>query len=344
MPLVQGRKRRAPPEEDQESSVEASPEPQTQRRRTQGNDVDDEDGAFAGDNGATQNGSHDELAKKLVRLALACEYGRRPIRRQDINDKVLGLSNGRAKLFKLVWDQAQYQLQTVFGMEMVELPAREKITLQQRRAAQKKDSQSQSKTTSAWILTNVLPTELRDPAILAPPSAPTTDIDAQYTAIYTLLVSLTLLSGGTLPDTKMDRYLRKLGIDDRTPVPGYEKIEQLMKRLEKDGYLYKLKESTGTGEDDTYYVVGPRGRVEIGEDGVRGLTRTVMPPADSDDEEDLDKKVIRSLGLAERADGQRQPQQNGGASKPGRKRKNNPAQEAEEDDDEDDDEDDEDDE
>lgn len=68
--------------------------------------------------------------KKLVRFALACEYSRRPIRRADISEKVLG-NNGRQ--FKAVFAQAQAQLRAVFGMEMVELPVRDKVTLQQRR-------------------------------------------------------------------------------------------------------------------------------------------------------------------------------------------------------------------
>ncbi|KAF2210892.1 hypothetical protein CERZMDRAFT_113044 [Cercospora zeae-maydis SCOH1-5] len=336
MPHASGRKRRAQPEQAEDLiSPERSPRPATQRRRTQGHD--DEDGAFAGDHGHTQNASNDEMTKKLVRLALACEYGRRPVRRQDINEKVLGSSSGRGKLFSTVWDQAQYQLRTVFGMEMAELPTREKVTLQQRRAAQKKESQSQAKTTSAWILTSVLPPELRDPAILAPAAAPTSDAEAQYTGIYTTLVSLILLSGGTLPDTKMERYLRKLGIDDRTTLAGYEKNEQLMRRLEKDGYLYKLKESTGTGEDDTYFVVGPRGRSEVGEDGVRGLARMIMPPQNDEEEEDLDKKVMRSLGISDKPAGQTQ-QAEAASKKPRQQRSAAPQDESEEDDEDDDDE------
>jgi len=70
------------------------------------------------------------MVKKLVRLALASEYQRRPIRRADVSEKVLG-SAGRQ--FKKVFEQAQMELRTVFGMEMVELPAKEKITVQQKR-------------------------------------------------------------------------------------------------------------------------------------------------------------------------------------------------------------------
>lgn len=70
------------------------------------------------------------MAKKMVRLALACEFQRRPIRRQDISEKALGPNS---RMFKKVFDQAQMNLNAVFGMELVELPTREKITLQQRR-------------------------------------------------------------------------------------------------------------------------------------------------------------------------------------------------------------------
>jgi melanoma-associated antigen len=72
------------------------------------------------------------MVKKLVRLALACEYNRRPIRRGDITEKVLGTGSG-AKVFKNVFNTAQMQLRSVFGMELVELPGREKVTLQQKR-------------------------------------------------------------------------------------------------------------------------------------------------------------------------------------------------------------------
>lgn len=70
------------------------------------------------------------MVKKLVRLALACEYQRKPIRRAEISERVLGTAG---RQFKAVFAQTQLQLRAVFGMEMVELPAREKVTLAQRR-------------------------------------------------------------------------------------------------------------------------------------------------------------------------------------------------------------------
>ena len=144
MPLIQ-RKRRAvsalkymsqavrltiafkQPEEEDEESPDDSTQPATQRRREQASPEDD---AFDGDLGAQADSSQDQMVKKLVRLALSSEYQRRPIRRADISEKVLG-SQGRQ--FKAVFDQAQQELRAVFGMELRELPAKDKVTLQQRR-------------------------------------------------------------------------------------------------------------------------------------------------------------------------------------------------------------------
>ncbi|KJX98340.1 mage family protein [Zymoseptoria brevis] len=324
MPVAQGRKRRSDRQEDVEDA-DASPEPQTQRRRTQHEDDEDD---FA----QTQGGENvEDMAKKLVRLALACEYQRRPIRRAEIGDKVLG-THGRK--FKEVWSQAQRNLNDVFGMEMVELPVKEKVTLQQRRAANKSQSGA-SKPTPSWIVTSILPPKFRNPDIINPPSAPTPDHDATYTAIYTLLISLISLSGGNLPDAKMERFLTKMGMRDNTPVQDYEKTEKLQKRLEKDGYIVKIKESTGTGEDDVYWLVGPRGKIEVGDEGVRGLTEAVYGNLGEVEAEELHRKIERSLGIGERPPEKTQAPQNGEKSKRGRKKK--PVQEPEQEDEEEDD-------
>lgn len=115
------------PDEDDDSPHD-SPAPATQRRRQSASPEED---AYNGDAGTQADSSLDQMVKKLVRLALASEYQRRPIRRADISEKVLG-SQGRQ--FKSVFERAQLDLRAVFGMEMVELPARDKVTLQQRRS------------------------------------------------------------------------------------------------------------------------------------------------------------------------------------------------------------------
>ena len=71
------------------------------------------------------------MVKKMVRLALSTEYSRQVIRRTDISAKVLGEQGSRQ--FKLVFEGAQKLLRERFGMQMVELPAKEKVTISQRR-------------------------------------------------------------------------------------------------------------------------------------------------------------------------------------------------------------------
>ena len=153
------------------------------------------------------------------------------------------------------------------------------------------------------MLTTKLPSEFRDPLVLQPPAAPTASEDSRYTGIYTVLISLISLSGGTLPDTKFERCLTRLQMEDRTPILEYDRTEKLVKRMERDGYIVKVKESTGTGDDDVYWVVGPRGKVEVGENGVRGLAKTVFGAMETQaEEEQLERKIARSLGLSDRSD------------------------------------------
>lgn len=320
--------------------VEDSPAPETQRRRVN-NDSDDEEFGGAGAGSSMQGGAVEDMAKKLVRLALACEFQRRPLRRGDISEKVLG---AQGRQFKNVFAQAQGHLRDVFGMEMVELPAKEKVTLQQRRAAQK--SQSQSKGTTSWILRSILPGEYRNPAIMTPNAAPTVAEESKYVAVYTMLVAIILLNGGSLPDAKMERNLKKLQIDDNTPLSEYDKTEKLMKRLEKDGYIVRVKESTGTGEDDIYWTVGPRGKVEVGTDGVRGVVTAVFGHPEEEDGEELHQKLTRSLGLQEEETNGAAPvvQPAERPKKATKKKKPRPEEDEDEDDDEDDEDDDDDDE
>lgn len=89
----------------------------------------------------------DQVVKKLVRYALACEYQRVSIKRTGIAEKgnisfqmltnwthklVIGKQRGA---FKKVFESAQKQLRNIYGMEMVELPTREKVTMKEKRGS-----------------------------------------------------------------------------------------------------------------------------------------------------------------------------------------------------------------
>lgn len=96
----------------------------------QAEDDDDDDDDVEEADGEHGSGSIAQLSKNLVRYAISCEFSRTPIKRQDISQKVLG-SHSRA--FKEVFAAANANLMDVFGMRMVELPNRDKVTLRQKR-------------------------------------------------------------------------------------------------------------------------------------------------------------------------------------------------------------------
>ncbi|KAJ5736794.1 uncharacterized protein N7483_001919 [Penicillium malachiteum] len=257
------RKRAAPDPSDSDSSQTQNPRRQRPRQSNSA-EMSDNDG---NGEGTSAPSSLDAMVKKMVRMAMACEYARLPIRRTDISAKVLGEQGSRQ--FKTVFEQAQRELRGKFGMEMTELPAKEKTTLTQRRAAQRAEKPSSSN--KSWVLTTTLPPKYRVPSILTPTKAPSTYLESTYTAIYTFIISVISLNGGTLPEQKLERYLGRVNADQQTPL---EKTDKLIQRLCKDGYIVRTKEVDG-GEEIIEFMVGPRGKIEVGSGGVAALAREV---------------------------------------------------------------------
>ncbi|KAL1797194.1 hypothetical protein ACET3X_003800 [Alternaria dauci] len=262
---------------------------QTHRRRRDDTPEDDEDVDMdeAMDQGS---GSVGQLAKGLVRYALSCEHSRKPIKRQDINEKVLG---SYTRLFKDVFVEANSQLMDVFGMQFVELPRAEKVTLRQKRAAAASDSQS--KTTSIWVLQTVLPEQYRIPEIIGPSRSTEQDMNQEdsYVGLYTMVMALITIHGGLIPEGKLDRALRRMNADQTTPVGTKDKT---LANMIKDGYIVKVKDTPNGGEETIDYIVGPRGKIEVGRDGVAQLIRRMF--GSSEDEDELDKKIQRTLQVA----------------------------------------------
>ena len=246
------------------------------------------------------------LAKKLVRYAISCEYSRTPIRRADISTKVLGEAGLRQ--FKLVFASAQAELASKFGMSMQELPGREKTGLKERRkAAESQKVTTGSSGSKSWILVSVLPKSYKESVEICPPGkAPSQASEATYTALYTFILSLIYLNNGSLPENKLDRYLKRANADTYTPGLSTEKL--LVKML-KEGYVEKRRD-TSTGEEIIEWVVGPRGKVEVGISGVQGLVRRVYGATGEDGEsalgeeqgEELESKLRRSLGVSNNND------------------------------------------
>ncbi|KOS17612.1 hypothetical protein ESCO_003287 [Escovopsis weberi] len=235
--------------------------------------------------------SDQQLAKKLIRYALACEYSRVPIRREGIKERVLG-KNGRS--FRRIFKLAQRQMRDVWGMEFRELPMKEKMTLHEKRQAMKSNSQPRTGS-GAFALSSTLPAAYRSPAIITPSRVPSVEEEATYTAFYTMVVSLIMLNGGELSDQKLQRYLLRLNADRNL---ASEKTDLVLKRMEKQGYVVKQTEGLAAGQDGgdqaTTWHVGRRAKEEIGLDGVVGLVREVYGHPEN---EDFDKKLKSSLGI-----------------------------------------------
>ena len=150
-----------------------------------------------------------------------------------------------------------------------------------------------SASSKAWILVSTLPPKYKtNPEILPPTKAPSESAEATYTSLYTFIISLILLNKGSLPEAKLERYLRRANADQWTPIMSTEK---LLQRLTKEGYLEKRRD-TSSGEEIIEWVVGPRGKVEVGERSVQDFVKTVYQHSGEDDE-DLERKLQRSLGF-----------------------------------------------
>ncbi|KAL2142457.1 hypothetical protein VTI28DRAFT_1166 [Corynascus sepedonium] len=294
--------------------------PAQQRRRRQAvEDYEDEDAQHQpphspdnvdedGDEHMGEAGQRDEtsqLIKNLVRYALACEYSRTPIRRDGIREKVLG-SNGRE--FKKVFAGAQRQLRATFGMEMIELPTKDRslMTTEQKRKAARTQSQKEA-SSNAYILTSVLPEEYTTPAIITPSKVESADGEASYIALYTTIIAIITLSGGELSDPRLRRHLSRLNAAENMPSMNphddtypSEKTEVVLQRMVKQGYLIRVTESRSTGDDDaTTWYVGPRGKVEVDQEVVAAFVRTVY--GGSSDE--LETKLQASLKIRDRKPG-----------------------------------------
>ncbi|RYO86170.1 hypothetical protein DL766_001972 [Monosporascus sp. MC13-8B] len=287
-PQTQRRRRTANAEPDDYEN-----EPRRRQPRHAANDSDDSD-ASEGDQDddvdmdRSAQGDEEQLIKKLVRYALACEYARIPIRRDGIRDKVLG---NNARSFKRVFDGAQKQLRHIFGMEMSELPVKEKRTLKEKQKASARKATSQAPQSSRqYILISILPREFKSHAIIGPARAPGSQEEASYIGFYTMIISLIVLSGGELSDMKLKRHLGRMNASQNLPM---DKTDNVLQKLVRQGYLDKVVDKSDGDEDTITWCVGPRGKVEIPPQSIAAFVTEVWGELP----DDFNKKLQKSLGL-----------------------------------------------
>ncbi|KAL2280303.1 hypothetical protein FJTKL_12576 [Diaporthe vaccinii] len=211
-----------------------------------------------------------------------------------------------SRAFRRVFEGAQKTLRAVFGMEMIELPVRDKLTKEEKRKAAK--SKSKSSNSNSYVLVSVLPETYKTPKIIAPSKFLSAEDEAAYVAFYTVLISLIRINGGEMSDSRLKRYLRRLNAE--TNSFHSTKTEETLARLQRQGYLIKNidKEARQHGDEQeaTTWYVGPRGKVEVGDEVVAGVVREVWGEQDDDE---LEAKLQNSLQIQER----KAPAQNGDA-------------------------------
>lgn len=166
---------------------------------------------------------------------------------------------------------------------------REKTTLKERLAAgQKQENKVSTSSSNTYILTSVLPPAYK--AVVKPAAIPDVETEAAYIGLYTMIVSLITLNGGKMATGKLDNYLQRMNADVNMPM---DKTEAVLAKMIKQGYLVRVKENVG-GDEITEWMVGPRGKLEVGDAGVEGL---VMRAYGEDAPEDLQERIKKSLGF-----------------------------------------------
>ena len=195
--------------------------------------------------------------------------------------------------FKHVFSEAQNQLRSVFGMEMTELPQKDKVTISQKRTAARSGVTS-STTSKAYILTSTLPPRFRKPNILPPAQIPSPASEAAYVGLTSFILALIYLSpSSSISESRLEKHLKRMNADNY--VLHGEKTEKVLKRMEREQYIVKVRERDGGGEETVDYMIGPRGKVEVGERGVAGLVKKVYNKKAAEADE-LEKRLVRSLG------------------------------------------------
>lgn len=109
-----------------------------------------------------------------------------------------------------------------------------------------------------------------------------------------MVIALITISGGIMAEGKLDRALRRMNAEQSTPVGSKDKALAMMV---KDGYIARIKDASGAGDETVDYIVGPRGRVDVGRHGVARFLRAMH--GEEEDEAELERRIQRTLNVAE---------------------------------------------
>lgn len=207
------------------------------------------------------DGVNDQVISNLIRLAFACEAGKRPLRREEIVSLVLGEKNGR--LLRTLLRETNAYLAETFGMRLVPLPSvarsQSTLTVAGRRAltsAKRQESvlSSQGTTTastaaSAYVLQTVM--ERR-------PSLGFHRQPGQLALLATVLCLCRLSEEGMIEEGLLYERLASLGHKGVDLEGG---VADWLATLRRQRYLVINKKSDDANVN--YYAAGPRAAIEF---------------------------------------------------------------------------------
>ncbi|KAL1930998.1 hypothetical protein VTP01DRAFT_10135 [Rhizomucor pusillus] len=223
--------------------------------------------------------------KDTVRYALACEYKRVPIRREDINKKIL---HERTREFKTVYQKAQEKLKYLFGMEMSELPSREKGGL---KVNLSKTDGPKAQSTNSYVLINKLDAKYKVHEIL-----PHSEEEYQQTGLLYVILALIFVHEKTITDVDLKQNLDRLRVTDETETFGDR--EKLLEYYVKQGYLHRAKAGEDPNSDVVYqYYWGPRAKIEVADTDITDFIISLYD-VEPDEDKQLREYIFKAAGYA----------------------------------------------
>ncbi|KAJ3213390.1 hypothetical protein HDU67_002922 [Dinochytrium kinnereticum] len=199
----------------------------------------------------------DRQVKAIVRFALCAETKRTNIKKDDLVKRV---DNSRA--FQAIFERAQERLRMLFGVELVNLPVRE------RKTGPKDGLSSQSSKSNSYVLRSVLPPEETEDMAIA-------TSELSYTVLLCVTLSVICASGQTMPEESLRKYLKKF---EGSLEESYGSVLDLIELFVKEGYLGKVKGQRVGSEFESFDVFwGPRAKVEFGGDSLISFLTEVFP-------------------------------------------------------------------
>ncbi|KAG4306235.1 hypothetical protein PORY_000223 [Pneumocystis oryctolagi] len=233
------------------------------------------------------------MIKNFIRLSFSLEHKRAPIKREDITKKVLLPSYSRS--FPFVFEKTQEKLRNIFGMELIELPYKDRYKymsasqLRKNKCSQIQNSSSIVQSNKSWMLCSILDSKYSELIYHIP-----TMKECTFSGIIMIILSIVIMNGGMISEELLIKYLSDLHINNDTSIGSLDKT---LKEIVKKGYLEKIKdEITSINKTENYtYFLGPRGKIEIDQERLAAFIGKIQNDTSQNFKEIIEKLYNKNI-------------------------------------------------